>query len=195
MPKKYFRAFSLAELLIALAILSVIAVFTVPKVLNSQNDNQNKAAIKAVMANVSAAYVKYKFDNTPSASTGIASLTPYMNYVKISSSASMSIDDWPNGPYTGGAPWSCGSLPCIVFPNGAILMYNPSDTLGGTGTTNAMPFHIDVDGKTSSTKSVWMFLFYDGKIKSGGTLTGPTGWNNDNTNPNAGYDPSWFSLN
>ncbi len=42
--------FTLAELLIALAILGVIVTFTIPKILNSQTNNQKKAVFKETIA-------------------------------------------------------------------------------------------------------------------------------------------------
>src|ERR1051325_8786269 len=47
------KAFTLAELLIALAILGVIATFTIPKVLQAMQDNQRKAVFKEVIASLS----------------------------------------------------------------------------------------------------------------------------------------------
>ena len=55
-------AFTLAELLIALAILGVIATFTIPKILDSGSNSQWNAIGKEAAAMVSGAYQSYKLD-------------------------------------------------------------------------------------------------------------------------------------
>lgn len=61
-------AFSLAEVLIALALLGVVAAFTIPKVLNSGGDKQKKAVFREVIASLSdiarTGYVKNEIDPT-----------------------------------------------------------------------------------------------------------------------------------
>lgn len=46
--------FTLAELLISLAILGVIATFTIPKVLNAQQDSKRKAVLRETLASLEA---------------------------------------------------------------------------------------------------------------------------------------------
>ncbi len=53
--KPQASGFTLAELLIALAILGIIAVFTIPKLLNAQADARNKALFKEDFALISGA--------------------------------------------------------------------------------------------------------------------------------------------
>lgn len=73
--------FTLAELLIALAILGVIATFTIPKILATQTNGKYNAMAKEAAGMVSDAYRLYKASNTVSASTKPSDLTPYLNYV------------------------------------------------------------------------------------------------------------------
>ena len=52
--------FTLAELLISLAILGVIATFTIPKILTSQQNSQKAAVTKEVIAMISGAFTAYQ---------------------------------------------------------------------------------------------------------------------------------------
>src|SRR5688572_23853183 len=78
--------FTLAELLICLAILGVIAVFTIPKVLQSQQDGKYKSIAKETMGTITQAYSIYKLKNGPNASLGPPNLMPYLNYVRSETS-------------------------------------------------------------------------------------------------------------
>ncbi|HEY9745532.1 MAG TPA: prepilin-type N-terminal cleavage/methylation domain-containing protein [Oculatellaceae cyanobacterium] len=53
---RHLTGFTLAELLIALSILGLIATFTIPKVLVAQQDMTYRANAKDVAAAISAAY-------------------------------------------------------------------------------------------------------------------------------------------
>jgi prepilin-type N-terminal cleavage/methylation domain-containing protein len=190
------KGFTLAELLIALAILGVIATFTIPKVLQSQQSAKSNAIAKEVAAIVSSAYANYRIKNTVDANTGMDDLIQFINYVKWDSGAT--VDDVPTyGP----KPCSGGAM-CFVLHNGAMFWYIWDEDFGGTATTNAIRFSIDPDGVYSGnsadgpSKSVQFLLYTDGKIRTWGStlpntysdFMGPTG-------PNASLDPSWFSWN
>jgi Tfp pilus assembly protein FimT len=56
---KWQVGFTLAELFIALGILGMIATFTIPKVLQTQQGNQYRSAAKETAAMVSEAYAAY----------------------------------------------------------------------------------------------------------------------------------------
>src|SRR5262249_45092855 len=95
--------FTLAELLIALAILGVIATFTIPKVIQSQTNSRYNAEAKEAAGFVSDAYRSYQLSNGVSGSFGIFNLTPYLNYVRIDSTTT--IDD-----IQGNTTLTCGAL-------------------------------------------------------------------------------------
>lgn len=84
--------FTLAELLISLAILAEIATFTIPKVLTSQQNGKYNAAAKEAASMVSAASQQLQYTGTVSASTTGSELTPYLNYVKYDTSGTQ-VDD------------------------------------------------------------------------------------------------------
>ena len=139
------KAFTLAELLIALAILGVIATFTIPKILESGSDSKFNSIAKEAAGMVSGAYQNYKLENTASASTTFGDLTPYMNYVKVDTA--ILIDATYNSTTA-----DCGTVntDCIVLHNGAILLYITS-SFTDTSSTSALIFNIDPDGKVTTT--------------------------------------------
>lgn len=195
--KRFYRrhGFTLAELLIALAIMGAIATFTIPKVLQGQQDGKHKSMAKEAMGVISDAYGVYRLTHTSSATTGPKDLTPYINYVSLSTTA---ID----ADYNDVATFDCGTgiRACLVLHNGGVLGYNPSHEFGGTATTNAVTFIFDPDAKhdanaTGPVKAFRFFLYHNGRMTSRqNTLTGTKDAVNT-WNPVPNGDPPWFSWN
>jgi prepilin-type N-terminal cleavage/methylation domain-containing protein len=195
MPSK---GFTLAELLISLVILGEIATFTIPKVLNSQQNNQANAIAKEAAGTLSTALMQYKFQNTLSSATSCADLTPYLNYVKVDTST---IIDSENG----GTSLDCATAgtACFRLHNGAMLWEGTTNVdFGGTTTLNAIYFLVDPDGRYSGTtngpgKSLKIYLYTGGRVATWGSINSSTvthEWGNYYvTNPDATRDPSWFS--
>ena len=174
--------FTLAELLIALAILGVIATFAIPKVLNAQQDGRKNAVAKEAAAAVSEAYQAFQLENTVMSSTGMPDLTPYLNYVKFDTATV--VDHKP-----GNSSVNCagGTINCLKLHNGAILWYASAfGVFNGTDPTDKLFFLVDPDGIYNngdvSGKAVEFALFTTGRLQSRGAM------NND---PAA--DPPWFS--
>jgi prepilin-type N-terminal cleavage/methylation domain-containing protein len=191
--------FTLAELLIALAILGVIAAFTIPKVLQSQQDGRYKAIAQESVASVSDAFQRYKQANTVTSATSITDLLPYLNYVKMETGG-LQVDNnyWSSGAQAcDGVSWSC-----LRLHNGAILIYDGS-IFNGTATTNMFYFSVDPDGKLTQSgspvqgqgKVADFFLYYNGRVTTyGDCIAGTTSGNWTPTCPNSdpGPDPDWF---
>ncbi len=188
--------FTLAELLIALAILGVIATFTIPKILVSQQNGQYLAVAKEDIAAVSGAYQAYKLNNTASGANGMPDFTPYLNFVKQVST--ISIDDNPNDA----ASIDCtdNNFVCLKMHNGSILMFHLYETFGGTAATNAVFFQVDPNGQldVNSTadgpgKGLGLRLFYNGRLATEAEIPATTedGWGP--AGPTANGDPAWFS--
>jgi prepilin-type N-terminal cleavage/methylation domain-containing protein len=187
------KGFTLAELLIALAILGVIATFSIPKILTAQANGRYNATAKEAIAMVAAAYQQAQFAGGVSGTTTAGDLTPYMNYVATDTSTL--IDDWQTG-----TTWGCNNTErCLVLHNGARLVYDDktfTQRVGSTAKDNALVFQFDPDGVYSGTtngpgKSLAIVLYYDGGIGTQGTARPASFY--PTTYPGANFDPPWFS--
>ena len=191
--------FTLAELLIALAILGVIATFTIPKILDSGSSAGYNAKAKEAVSTVSQAYQLYKMNNTPNADTSCGDLTPYMNYVTVITNG---IIDTSHSNLGTDPCSELNNHPCLLLHNGAMLRYKATGSggFGGTGLTNAFWFAIDPDGKVTSTtttngpaKTLPFWLYYNGRVKDVGNIDPNTVTEAGNYNPNPAGVPDWFS--
>jgi prepilin-type N-terminal cleavage/methylation domain-containing protein len=200
--RQVFSGFTLAELLIALGILGVIATFTIPKVLFAQQTGSYNAKAKETISMISGAFQAYKLQNTVDENTGIEDLTPYLNYVSLVPGGSQ-LDATPGG---GATLKNCnntfaGTFPCLVLHNGVTMRYRAVN--GQFGTSGATPghrviwFEIDPNGhQVNNSPQEMTANFY---LTQNGRIT-----DNDGVLPNSyssccNYDPepntlpSWFS--
>lgn len=180
--KRPVKGFTLAELLIALAILGVIATFVIPKILQSQQSSQKKAIALEAISAVAAAYDLYKQQNTVTASTGMDDLVGSLNYVKRDTSTI--VDHKPGNTST---DCSTATVRCYKLHNGAILWYITNvGKFNGTASTNYLLFLIDPDGEYNNGdvngKAVELFLYTTGRLTSRAIVA------DDSTR-----DPVWFS--
>lgn len=195
-PVRLRRAgFTLSELLIALVILGLIATFTIPKVLQSQQESRFKAVGKEVASMLSGAYQAYQQQNTASAATSINNLTPFMNYVRVATNG-LTLDDNPTQ-----ASCTCtAAIPCLVLHNGGVARYTNGETFNNTAATNALGFEVDPDGVYSGTtngqgKMLSLFLYFNGRISTYGTISPNACSSGGCVSTNASRDPSWFAWN
>lgn len=197
---KHFYGFTLAELLISLAILGIIATFTIPKVLQNQANSKYNAMAKEVMGMISGAYQTYKISNTPTASFSISNLTPYMNYLRIDSSTT--IDDNPGD--SNGLPCSDPTWQCLRLHDGGIILFPAAGAygFGGTASTNGTFIQFDPDGlnlNPSSAdgpgKGLEFWLYANGGIRTTQDLLTNTCNSNWCINAIPNSNPGWFSWN
>lgn len=197
-PWKSALGFTLAELLISLAILGVIATFTIPKVLVAQQNNANNANAKQMVAALSNAYQAYLRDGGSKTTMRTSDLTPYLNYLSIDNTVTL---DALQTQGNLGCPYQC-----LKFHNGGVLFY----WLDGLcpGSNAAGPFFFDPDGKiTDGTtngpgKTLALYLYSDGRVKTSATMDTGTNWSaggggtcNLSRNPDASLDPPWLNWN
>jgi prepilin-type N-terminal cleavage/methylation domain-containing protein len=195
-PRLKRKAFTLAELFISLAILGVIATFTIPKILNSNQAATSNARAKEVIASVSAAYQKYQLENTPTANTKPSDLLPYLNYVKLDTASV--IDHHP-----GASNLVCSNtIPCIQLHNGGILLFRDESPFGGTTNNHTIVFNFDPDGVYSGgiadgpSKGIEFLVYFDGfTTDRGQAKTTSTSFAYPSFGPYAPLNPSWFHWN
>jgi prepilin-type N-terminal cleavage/methylation domain-containing protein len=182
--------FTLAELLICIVILGVIATFTIPKLLQTQQSQRKLATSKEAIGILSEAFMKYKLQAGITPGVSVASdLFPYINYVKIDTSGAL-LDNYPLFP---GSVTCSNSRPCLRLHTGAVIVPNNADWYAANP-NNAISFTVDPDGAyTGDSDSVDITLYYDGGVRSrtvlrpnteyaGGVIRGPQ----------ANADPTWF---
>lgn len=191
------QGFTLAELLISLAILGVIATFTIPKILVTQQNQKHSAIVKEAASMVSGVYSAYKLQNIATSGTSFGDLTPYMNYLRVDNSTTIDT-------FYGQGSRTCNSVNygCLKLHNGATLLYASDITsgfFGGTGTTNGIYFIVDPDGsETDGTtngpgKGTEFWLYYNGKVTSKAN-TFPQVCNSGNCYvPSGNEDPPYFN--
>lgn len=191
--KKRTMGFTLAELLITVAILGVVATFTIPKVLFSTESTKKAAAAKEVAAAVAQAWENYKRDNPTTGNEDLRVLEPYLNYVKRYTSGSHG--DLGVGEEDMGCD---ANNRCYLFHNGAVLYLVNWTKFGGTASTNATAFWVDPDGEYSGSstgegKGVEFALYYSGRLTTLGRVSPGTKWSGGNYVACPACDPSWFS--
>lgn len=184
-------AFTLAELLIALAVLALIATFTIPKVIENQTHQKHNAIAKESAGFVSEAYQTLQARGAVSAATRMEDLTPFLNYVTLDTAAVVD-QNYGSGTRTCGGPYVC-----LRLHNGAMLYFFNNNSFGGTSALHAIGFAIDPDGAVSSGtqgpgKATSFWIYYNGKVRTEGTIDPGTIQESTPYNPNVWADPPYL---
>lgn len=193
------RGFTLAELLISLAILGVIATFTIPKLLTVQQNQQNNAKAKEVAMMIAGAFQQAQVAGAVSSTMRSTDLTPYMNYVSVDTTSLIDAHVGWTGSAGGGKCQCSANTPCLKLHNGGLLMAGYDLNFGGSATTNVIEFLYDPDmtavGGTADgpSKSVQFQLYYNGFLTSRTFTQAGTRTSAGNVAAYPTADPSWFS--
>lgn len=180
--------FTLAELLIALGILGVIATFTIPKVLSAQQSSKYSSIAKEAAATMSNAMELYKHQyGSLQSGTSMGDLTPYLNYAMLDTVST--VDDVGSGTYT--CPSASGT--CIKLHNGATLWYWNNVSFAGTGALNAIYFKVDPSGTADDTDAINFFMYTNGRVSDEGHIADNTVSSDYTRNANLSLNPTWWS--
>ena len=168
--------FTLAELLTVLSVFAVIATFTIPKIVTSQQTTKWNAAAKEMIAAISEGHMQLKAKNVLSANTTAGDIINNGNFNYTSIKTTGLIDD-----VYGGTSIDCSQsyFTCYVLHNGGVLLVEQGKPYTATGANNALPFIFDPDGvysgsSTGSGKSLFIFMYYNGKIRDFANIDNPT---------------------
>ena len=192
MTRNYSHAFTLAELLVCLTIIGVIATFTIPKILQSQQNLTYSSAAKEAVGTVSGAYIAYASLNGFDPNMKESTFLSLINYV--SKQTSGLLDNYP-----GSAPSTidCSAVTCLKLHNAGVLVIPNSNTyFGGSDSLAALPFVFDPDGVyggTAQRQSVKFFVYYNGRVLTRQQIFTGTHDNGSTYNPSANSDPIWLT--
>lgn len=173
------KGFTLAELLVALVILGLLAMFTIPKILSTSRNNDYKYRVQVAASMISGAYVRYLADNTVTGSFVPGDLTPYMNYLSFTNNSSVLFDN--HYGYTGSSVCDAGG-PCVKLQNGALIRLYNGETLGQVAPNYAVIFQVDPDGTNAGSattngpgKMIELYLYpTNGRVVDRGSITNKT---------------------
>lgn len=128
-PLLIAKGFTLAELLIALGILGVIATFTIPKILISQNGAKRVAVFKEVIATLNVVLQQGRLEGVVTDSNLGTYYLNHLNAIKICSTNAVSQGCW-SPDVTDIA--SQQAAPGVTLANGAFIA-GLDDASSGTG--------------------------------------------------------------
>ncbi len=187
------KGFTLTELLIGLAILGIVATFTIPKILATQQNSQKVALAKEAISSVAAAYQMLILKSGVSINTKIADVQPYLNYVAIDTTSQLDDRVGANGMY------DCSSgTTCLRMHGGGTLYWPMYGSFNTTNPLQVVYFFYDPDSMRTGIagdapgKAVCFTLYMSGRITTLGNVDPgsiiPSG---EVFNPGA-WDPTWY---
>jgi prepilin-type N-terminal cleavage/methylation domain-containing protein len=175
-----FTGFTLAELLIALAILGLIATFTIPMVLQGSTEARWNTIAKEDIASICGIFNELRLKGL--SHTQLANYESRLNFVKeYIGTIDGSADEGEDGIGNINMCISNSSSRCYLLPNGSVVQLRPQFTAFNN---EAIIFAIDVDGQEnpSGDNSLYVYIYKNGRVETSGTRDAIPTW-----------DPPWFS--
>lgn len=179
-------AFTLAEVLITLGIIGIVASMTIPSIINNSNDAQTKAGVKEAYAILSQALTTVKNDNGGTITDTCNNFDDvcFKNLMKPALAYTKECDGTPftNGCWTSSKNWDnspdvgADSYPTLIFKNGMLIKfrwhYRDCSYTNATSTNYKCGWiGADINGfKGPNTwgKDIFFFHVQDGKILPAG---------------------------
>lgn len=115
-PLQRRLGFTLAELLIALTILGVVATFTIPKILSSQQNDKKKAVFRETIAMFSELVYTGQLTGDLSGQNFDTYIFPRVNAVRLCTSDAVTENCW-----THAVPGGSNADEGLILPNGATV--------------------------------------------------------------------------
>ena len=213
LKNKFTLGFSLTEVVITIAIVSILAGLAVPGIMTSANNSKRLSVTKQTISLIGDAFNDKLESNAIDLTRGFDQFVDVtggggLQYTRrLTSSGGMrTIDTPPNavllcqlgGPcnFTPGQNW----IEAVTLKNGGILVYNRF-YIFDSGINSAIPVLFDPDGEAhGDTNTVELWLYSDGRIRTAKTMVASTTTQENNgtppftRNPSTIADPAWLVL-
>lgn len=188
---RLYFAFTLAEVLVTLGIIGIVAAMTIPTLMQNSQDAQTKSAIKEAYRTLSQAITQVSNDNGGTIA-GICTdyddlcfknlFKPYFSYVKDCDNNSVANGCWMATSWMDGTTFTGVVLPSIVLKNGMFVMFRyhtKACDYTDAASSNYLCgwLAVDVNGFKAPNrfgKDVFTFEIQPNSIKPGGSI-GDTG--------------------
>jgi prepilin-type N-terminal cleavage/methylation domain-containing protein len=202
------HGFSLTEVVITIAIVSLIAGLAVPGIMTSANNNKRLSITKQMMSLIVDALNDKVESNAVELTLGFQQFVnvtgggglQYTRY--LTSGAARTIDAPPNSLALCNTGSPCtftpgtGGVQALTFKNGGLLLF-VSSLVFGTGANAAIPLVFDPDGEVTGTgdrNAVEFWLYADGRIRTARTLVTGTTRDGFGVTASTTADPAWLVI-